>query len=233
MSITFVSGYWNLGKKSKYGENTYTNTWFKNTLKTNHPYIFFVTKDTIDVIKKYREGLPTTYVFLEIEDFTTYYLKDNISIDRLVCPCPELGLIWHEKIFLVQRAWEMNPYNTDYFQWIDAGIVAHRKRPPVNPVVSPKRVSQLPKNKFIFSGYYSYGTNRYISGTSFTIHKDFIILYSELYIKYLEKYRDRGIPTDEELNTFIFKDYPEIYHRDGFGFGRNVNWLFESSIFSL
>ena len=56
--LTCVSGYWNT--KNKHGDKF--NSWFQNTLKINCPYVFFSDKETIEIIKKYRQNLPTFYI---------------------------------------------------------------------------------------------------------------------------------------------------------------------------
>ena len=56
--LTCVSGYWII--KNKHGDMF--NKWFNNTLKINCPYVFFSDKETIEVIKNYRQDLPTYYI---------------------------------------------------------------------------------------------------------------------------------------------------------------------------
>ena len=66
-----VSGYWKIN--NKHG-NKFDN-WFNNTLHINCPYIFFCSKEMIDIIKKYRKDLPTYFIEYDIKDFVTQEYK--------------------------------------------------------------------------------------------------------------------------------------------------------------
>ena len=109
--LTCVTGYWKI--KNKHG-NKFDN-WFKNTLKINCPYIFLGDKESIDLVKNYRGKLPTYYIELNIEEFTTYKYKDKMITDPKHCPSIELNLVWNEKIFMLQRALQINPFNSEFF----------------------------------------------------------------------------------------------------------------------
>ena len=68
------------------------------------------------------------------------------------CPSVELNLIWNEKIFLIQRALELNIFESDYFIWIDAGISIFRDiTPPSYSFPNINKLINLPKDKFIYS----------------------------------------------------------------------------------
>ncbi len=58
---TCVSGYWKI--VNKHNDDKFSQ-WFENTLRVNCPYVFFRTKETIDLAKKYRRELPTYYIEL-------------------------------------------------------------------------------------------------------------------------------------------------------------------------
>ena len=62
MSLTCVSAYFPVKNKhdDKYIE------WFKNTLSINCPYVFFTTKNNIELIERFRKDLPTYYIETEI-----------------------------------------------------------------------------------------------------------------------------------------------------------------------
>ena len=61
MNLTCVSGYWNV--KNKYDNKFYD--WFNTTLKINCPYVFFCSKSTINIIKKYRARTTITKIICE------------------------------------------------------------------------------------------------------------------------------------------------------------------------
>jgi len=138
--LTCVSAFWKV--KNKHGDS-YID-WFHNTLKINCPYVFFGDKESITIVKKYRGVLPTYYIECNFEDFTTYKFKDKMMTHTVHCPSIELNLIWNEKVFFVKKALDINPFNSEYFCWIDAGICTYRqKSPPVESFHNENMLSSV------------------------------------------------------------------------------------------
>jgi hypothetical protein len=223
---TCISGYWSI--KNKHG--TKYNEWFKNTLAINCPYVFFSNKEGIEFIKQFRQDLPTHFIELEIKDFECYKYKDKFKTDPTHCPSVELNLIWHEKIFLVKRASELNPFNSEWFHWIDAGQCIYRnERPPFSVFPNIRKIDKLPKDKFIYSSSDPYietkvsKTNYYhhIAGTSHIMHKTFVNKFLEIYKEYLEEYLDNinVLYNDQVILTHIYKDNKNMFYKlcDGYG----------------
>jgi len=234
-SLTIVSGYWKITNKhgSKY------DAWFANSLKINCPYVFFGTKETIEMARQFRGSLPTTYIELEIKDFHTSKYAKDIIVHPAHCPSTELNLIWHEKIFLMKKVVQLNPYCSDYFAWVDAGICTYRTTaPPSVPFPSVEKLQALPQNKFVFTSSDApvfrkqmVGPTRYfhyIAGTSYLLHSSFVDNFAAIYDSYLASYLpQRGtIYTDQVLLTYIYKDHPELFHRLGHGYGEIVPLLY-------
>jgi len=231
--MTIVSGYWIVD--NKHGDKY--KKWFMNTLSINCPYVFFGDKNSIQIIKKYRKNFPTYYIECEIKDFYTYKYFDNFIIDETHCPSKELNCIWNEKIFLIQKAKKINPFNSDFFTWIDAGICSYRhKKPPSEYFPNPKKVKDLPTNKFIFTssinkyfeskkvGSYNY---HFISGT-FCIDIRIIDEVCELYKTYLDLYvpKKDNLYTDQVIYTLIYKDKPKLFFKIGNGYGKMIEMLY-------
>jgi hypothetical protein len=231
MSLTCVSSYFPVKNK----HNDKYNEWFKNTLSVNCPYVFFTSKNSIDLIKKFRKNLPTYYIVCEIEDFYTYKYKDKMISHPVHCPSVELNLIWNEKIFMLQTASHINPFKSEWFHWIDAGICVYRERcPSQTEFTNINNLNTLPKDKLIYSQSEKYDktliskTNYYhhISGT-FLIHKNFIDFFLTFYKDYLDKLIDRNnIWTDQVIHTHIHKDNPEMYFKLCNGYGKISEYLF-------
>ena len=230
--LTCVSAYFHV--KNKHADK-YLD-WFENTLSINCPYVFFTNIKSIDIIKKYRKGLPTYYIECDIEDFFTYKYRNKMITHQTHCPSIELNLIWNEKIFMIQKAYEINPFNSEWFQWIDAGICNYRdKKPPNISFPNINKLSLLPKNKFIYSSSCGYiknlvtKTNYYhhISGTTYLIHKSLINTFVNIYQLYLENLVDKNnIWTDQLLLTHIYKDNPNLFFKLCDGYGVIVDYLF-------
>lgn len=225
MTCTIVSGYWNVKNK----HNDQFNEWFDNTLKINCPYVFFGDNETIEFIKIYRGDLPTYYIELELSEFITDKYRDSMAIHTVHCPSVELNMIWNEKIFLIQRAARINPFDSDFFMWVDAGICTYRKHaPPINRFPEPAKLVQLPKDKFICSTsdhpifqeervkrneYY-----HYISGT-YILHRSLVDSFCELYLSYLDKINKDNIWTDQVILTHMYKEHSELFCNLCHGYG--------------
>lgn len=223
--LTCVSGYWRCKNKHS---NKYETEWFKNTLMIQAPYIFFGDKESLEVIRQFRSGLLTYYIELEITDFFTYRYKDQMITDNWHCPSVELNLIWNEKMFLIEKAGTLNPFNSDFFAWVDAGVCVLREfKPPPLPFPNKNKLKLLPTNKFIYSASEPYEEHRvdepnwhHISGSAFMLHKNIIAPFVHLYKKYLELLinRDR-VWTDQIIWTHIFKDHKHLFHELCWGYG--------------
>ena len=225
--VTCVSGYWNVTNK----HGTKYTDWFKTTLKINCPYVFFSDKETIEIIKNYRQGLPTFYIEYTLDDFITNQYKDNMIVHPLHCPSVDLNLIWNEKIFLLKKALEINHFSSDFFCWIDAGICNYRHHDPPNSFPNMNMLHLLPKNKFIYSSSNPYHENcvrkdtyyHHISGTSYILHKNIIHGFSNIYKTYLDKLVDKNnIWTDQVVLTHIFKDHKNLFYELCSGYGEIV-----------
>jgi hypothetical protein len=230
-TMTCVSGYWNVS--NKHG-NEYTS-WFNNSLKINCPYVFFSDKETIEIIKKYRQNLPTYYVECNIQDFNTYKYKDKMITHSTHCPSVEVNLIWNEKIFLIKKALELNPFFSDFFCWVDAGICIYRNNaPPTESFPNLDKLNKLPKDKFIYSSSNPYIESNvrpdnyyhHISGT-YILHKNIINDFANMYETYLDKLVDKNnIWTDQVILTHMFKDNKSLFYKLCNGYGSIVTYMY-------
>ena len=235
--LTCVSGFWKIKNK----HNNSFEKWFQNSLKINCPYVFFGNKEAISILKKYRQELPTHYIELNIEDFETYKYRKNMKIDNDHCPSIELNLVWNEKIFMVQKACKINPFSSEFFCWVDAGICVYRNNPPPSssfPCINI--LESLPKNKFIYSSSQTIDFNpekfkkgqyhlyHHVSGT-YLLHKSIIDKIVTLYTSYLSLIDKEDIWTDQVILTRMFKDNQELFYRCCDGYGQIVPFLYNKN----
>lgn len=224
--LTCVSGYWKT--KNKHGSKY--NEWFKNTLKINCPYVFFGDKESIGLVKKYRSNLPTYYIELDVEEFITYKYKDNMITNTRHCPSVKLNLIWNEKLFLVQKAFKLNPFSSDFFMWIDAGICVYRHQsPPTSSFPNLDKLVNLPTDKFIYSSSSIYNENKFkkgkyhlhhhVSAGTFILHKNIIEKCTKIYSEYLKLIDKNDIWTEQVILTLMYKNNPSLFYKycDGYG----------------
>jgi len=223
--ITLVSGYWILNK-SKFSNNEYCR-WLHNTLCVLSPLIFFSNSlQIINLVKKIRKGLPTYYVLLDLDNFLTKKYKDLFIIDKIHCPSKELNMIWNEKVFLIKKAFELNPFNSNFYMWYDAGFCLFRDTPVPQITLdssflhkdkvsftNPNHVKKFEKSKLSRYGYH------YITGT-YIIPKNIILKIAKIYKSYLDKNVNiRKLWTDQVIWTHIYNGYPDLFLNAGEGYG--------------
>lgn len=246
--LTCVSGFWEANNKNTGSDSNKYYEWFKISLQINCPYIFFGDSKTIEKIKLIRKELPTHYIEHNMENFFTNkeeYLNKFV-IEKGHITSKEVNMIYHEKIFMVKKAIEINPFNSEYFHWIDAGICAYRRKlPPQMQFPKENIYNLLPKNKFIFSASNPYlsenqfkqlnineNYKHYIAATSFLIHKNIINEIVDKYIYYL-KNREK-IYDDQHIYTDIQRKLPHLFYSlydtnkllDSKGYGYVTQYLF-------
>jgi len=236
-NFTCVSGYWNVN--NKHGNKF--NNWFTNTLSVNCPYVFFTTEDNIDNIKTFRKNYPTHFIKKNVTDFKTYKLNMSNKTDNIHVPSKELGLIWLEKMNLLLEASIINPYKSEWFCWIDAGICIYRdKKPSTNIFPNPGKMHLLSKTQINYCTSdnitndelnkiktWEYVHN--ISGTSFIIHISMIQTIYNLFYKSLDKCINdiNGFIcySDQCIWSYIYVYYPDLFNKIGDGYGKIIEEL--------
>lgn len=230
--LTCVTGYWKVKNKH---DNNYIK-WFKNTLKVNCPYIVYGNKESIEEIKKHRINLPTYYIEYNIDDFYSNKYKESMIINNIHCPSTELNMIWNEKIIMIDKAANINPFNSEFFCWVDAGICCLRDKSPImTPFPNIYKLDKLPKNKFIYSSSLEYDEKKilnqtnyhHISGTAYILHTSLIRSFCDLYKKYMEKLINKNnIWTDQVILSHIYIDNKNLFYKLCDGYGEVINNLY-------
>ena len=165
-------------------------------------------------------------MILDLNQFVTNKYKDLFILDERQCPSKELNMIWNEKIFLVEKAFEMNPFNSNFYCWYDAGLCLFRDRkiPEIKldssflnknkiSFTNPCHVKNFEQNKLKDYGYH------YITGTNI-IPKNMVPRITKIYKQYLDKYVDEKLLwTDQVIWTHIYSDYIELFENIGEGYG--------------
>lgn len=109
--------------------------WFCETLSIKCPFIIFTEEDLVDTIKEARKDLPTEIVVESLENIPYYYLKQPIQdvldsdfykknmgdLNRIECKNSMYSVIQYSKFQWLKKATEINPFNSKFFFWLDAG----------------------------------------------------------------------------------------------------------------
>jgi hypothetical protein len=192
--------------------------------------VFFTTADMVDTIKKFRKDYPTMYVVCDISGFETFKYSKRLITSQINCPSIELNLIWLEKVVMMKKAKDMNPFKSEWFHWIDAGCCSLRTTVGTKTLRDDflDFANSLPKDKFIYSSSEPYNKalirkcNYYhcIAGTSYLLHCSFIDTFYEKYSAYLDTVLNKkNIWTDQVVYTHMFNEFPHMFHKlcDGYG----------------
>ncbi len=178
-STTLVTALYNIGRDKLTGKNSYRSfskylDWFKHLLHINVPIVIFIPNELNSYISEHRpKEYPTLVINREFTDLSAYSYHDRIqsTIDSMVketgpggyippyfSQCPEFQTARYQTIifskfdFLKEVA-AKNPYNTNYFIWLDAGTFYYE--PPFNqslPWPDPYKI-QILDDKFLVSDY--------------------------------------------------------------------------------
>lgn len=111
-------------------------SWFKKTLSINCNFIIFVEPKTVDLIKNIRSLNNTLIIETELSGIPYYHFLDTFQtildseiyknsmkdVSRVECRDAIYSVIQYSKFKWLQEAAVIDPFDTDYFFWVDAGI---------------------------------------------------------------------------------------------------------------
>lgn len=134
---TIVTGLYDIHRHNMDGRNwkDYLR-WFEKTLSLNCPMVVYVEDETINFVKEKRKDLPTKIISQKLENLCYYKhkeimdkilssedyknkIKDN---KRIECNHSLYSIIQYSKFEWMERTSIENPFNSDYFIWMDAGL---------------------------------------------------------------------------------------------------------------
>lgn len=109
--------------------------WFGKTLQVKCPFIIFTEEETVDFILEKRGNLPTHIITTKLEDVPLYNLRDTIQtvlnsseykeemsdVSRVECKDSMYSIIQYSKFKWLKESSKLNPFNSKYFFWLDAG----------------------------------------------------------------------------------------------------------------
>ncbi len=133
-NVTFVSALFDIDRVDGRKWDQYLK-WFDVTLKLRVPMLLFITEDLQEFVDERRGDLPTKTVHIKPEDIPYYHLKEpiqnildsddfknNISDpERIECKQAMYSVIQYSKFPWLKIATELDPYDSDFFFWLDAG----------------------------------------------------------------------------------------------------------------
>lgn len=230
--LTLVTMYYNLRKYEKRTQHYYLLL-PSITYDMNINIVYFTESDFYDVIWKERQKrglLDKTYIIVkEFSELKYYDSKDNLNkfFDNMPTykrtskdTINYMILVWN-KIFFLEETINLNPFDTNYFGWIDFGLELRIKKFKPNPVenifdkikkkiriceTSNCGLSDL--DKFNFCDIKAHRTAGGIfTGNSYYMSK-LIKYFKELITEIIN---NKKLALEEPLIWFIMKSHPEIF----------------------
>ena len=133
---TLVSAFFDISRLGRPKEEYFE--WLKQTQKLNAPFILFIQKKYEKNVSEMFQNRKKPFLIIPTELNDLYFYKDiekvkNItespnyrsrvsSSGRIECSNPLYSIVIFSKFYLMNRTAQMNPFNSEKFIWMDAGI---------------------------------------------------------------------------------------------------------------
>jgi len=231
MKTTIVTGYFQLPTAKK--PHSQYLQWMQNMLIIQTPMVIFSDEASKPIIQKFRGNLPTHYITLRFEDFYTarydleFYEHQLMDHEIGIGHGSQLYMIWNEKSNFLKQAAEINPFESEYFLWVDIGCF----REPNHRFIqwpNPAKIAQLEPDKMVMVQVYPFEpeelsvktlesipsfqfTNR-IGGTMFGGRKGAIDKWHTEYYQMLEYFIriERFIGKDQSIMNSLYLWKPDL-----------------------
>jgi hypothetical protein len=251
MITTFVTALFDIDRENK-GDGRKTSEyleWFKNTLKLNCNLFIVIEEKFYQFVLDNRPKEYKTYIKIDNLKNAKYYkyidrmkeildskeYKEKIAYpDRVECKLPEYNIIQYSKFGWLEDAIKINPFNGEYFFWMDAGLSRFfNRRLNMNfPTKGGLNKIFRSDKKFIIQGrknlnsynideIFKWKADNLLKGGIFGGYKDNVIKVSELLEdKFNKEMLDKDNVNNEQLclayvwkeNKFLFNVIEEDRH---------------------
>lgn len=138
MTATLVTALYDINRSENGDGRSFEEylSWFAETLKVKSPMVIFVDESLREFVETNRGDLPTKVITQSLEEIPYYELNQDIQTvldsenfksrigapDRVECKMSLYNVVIYSKFPWIKRVIEENPFNTEYFMWIDAGL---------------------------------------------------------------------------------------------------------------
>jgi hypothetical protein len=263
MDITFCTFYFDIDRGNwdtfTVANNTYLY-WFKNVLALDVKLHIATEEKFVEEIKKARSKIDPNFQKTIIQVTTIQELegfkKFNSSLEKLMFSSefkeilchpktPEMSkplynvLMFHKVNYLNEVA-KKNPFNTEYFSWVDAGFIrSERDIEGITSWPDPEKLKLTPdKIKFFCINDDIKGSVRSIKdhllsqvrllkGTIFFLHKDLTAIIRDKFNRHVDQSIENGyIGSDEKIFDLCCLNDPELFDL------YKCNWREELKLFS-
>jgi len=232
MSTTLVTSLYDIGRDKWQHWNRTKELYLKyldNVLSLQANIVIFVDEEDVETIKnirsKYDNNLNYTKIisrkFVDMECYKRFFEKTKevmltekfiskiVQKDTPEMNYPEYNIVNFNKLFLVEEVVDLNPFNSEYFMWIDAGFYHHLFPQKYIGKAFPntEKVKKLEDNKFHILSLVPeqyIRINSYmdptvtITGSWFAGKKEPIKKIKELFVNVVQEFLDSSATNDDQ-----------------------------------
>tara|TARA_B100000424_G_scaffold68200_2_gene50587 strand:+ start:13557 stop:15005 length:1449 start_codon:yes stop_codon:yes gene_type:complete len=225
LNITLVTGYFNFGKRAKKRGVSKEYDYLESSIETlniDHYMVIFVTADTINHVTEIRKknNMLHKSKIIEVTEKELYQYDRIEELNKLmeknIPPYDSKYQILavNSRYELVGRAIKLNPFNTDYYGWIDFAI-SHIVDIPENFRVRYTNHDKVrlgwiarkhrKKSELIFN-------HKALGGGFFVGHKEILKIFINLHDNEFNKLANMGYCiNDDKLLFLMYEKYPSLF----------------------
>lgn len=238
---TIVTAFFDINREKKGDGRTITDylSWFNKTLQLNCNMYIITEEKFRKFVEENRPKNYNTYVKIDILENASYYkyrermieilesqeYKNRIAHpNRVECKLPEYNIIQYSKFGWLEETIKNNPFNTEYFFWMDAGISRFFLDINIQKIYPQMTLINQSKNKFIIqqrhdlltyniTNDFIWKSDNLLKGTMFGGHKDIVLKIGELLeIEFNNSMLNNNNVNNEQLGlALVYKKYPELF----------------------
>ena len=233
MNSTIVTALYNINRELKGDGRPFHNylKWLPETLSLSCNYVVYTEidlvpyipeKPNIKVITTSINQIPLYNKLETIESILNDpdYLQKIKDPNRIECILPMYNIIQYSKFEWLKRTIKENPFNSDYFFWMDAGCSRFFNNLPnsfPNPdKLPPKFLIQgnVNTNRIVIDDSYKWMSDCVLVGTFFGGHYEYVTKVSDLTLQFLqEEMLDQNMINNEQIAlAYICKRNPSLFN---------------------
>jgi len=231
--ITYVTFFFDIGRQTDDPMNKFDN-YFPNIerlLSMNINIIFFTTRDLLDRISKNFIIPPRINIqimdyyfgFTEIEEIRKIYHDEQYQTGNPKKDTPEFIALTLGKFDAIKEAIKINPFNDEYYAWIDAGVFKIARHPEllltfsnniekINQGIKIMLLNNIEEKEIINHDFIK--TCRYkVAGGFFLGQKDEMVTFCDLIIKEKNEFKAKNlIGLEQEFMAIVYFYHKKLFN---------------------
>lgn len=243
MNVTIVTALFDINREKK-GDGRKISEyldWFKKTLKLNCNF-FIVTEEKFhQFILDNRPKEYNTHIKINTLENAKYYkyfdrMKEILDSEeykkriaypnRVECRLPEYNIIQYSKFGWLEDCMDINPFNSKYFFWMDAGISRFFLNVKIENFYPGKKGNKFIEEnlnkfliqkrhdleKYIINENFIWGAENLLKGTMFGGNKKIILKISELVEKkFLKLLENKQVNNEQLVLTLVWNENKSLF----------------------